>query len=516
MDTVSRYNCIMQKLNSIISQLLPAWSAVILFLLVIYLVQKRENKHRLSLPGIPVVPRPKSDDFRAVLDEANAKYPDQPYMVPFRDPTVIIPAYCIEELKNLPDSKLSTNGSMYDRFAIRWAGSGWVDKELAHSIKYDLVNEVDSLFSTIQEEIQHSATQSLPLSDVWTSVPPQEALVQVVGAVIGRMMIGAPLSRDKKWLSASIGHAIAVVTYAGWLRQIPAILRPVFAYLLPQKRVVDESKRAIRESISPIIQKQLSGHGQTSEKTSSEQGRLVRWLLKRYKPGENPLFSPALVFRDHYSLCFAAIHGPTFLLVQAIIDLASYPQYIAPLREEIDRELAKAPFEKWTRETISRLTFTDAFCKESARMNPQGVIAWLRKTHKPITLSTGHVIPPNTLIAATNPMYNPSATPWIEDPNKFYPERWMEDRSNPHQDANYMFRSATIDSLIFGYGKHACPGRPFGVAVVKDMLAYIVSRWDVRLSGGRVKRPDNIHMDFMVMPPISPLGNLEIEFRLRK
>lgn len=380
----------MQKLNLTISPTLLACFTAVLFVLVIYLAQRRESQRRLNLPGIPLIPSPKSDDFRHVLNEANEKvtkyqtrykfnpltdhqYPNQPYMVPFQDPTVIIPAYCIEELKNLPDSQLSTNGSMYDRFAIRWAGSGWVDKELAHSIKYDLVNEVDGFFSTIQDEIQHAATQSLPLSDVWTSVPPQEALVQVVGAVIGRLMIGAPLSRDKKWLSASIGHAIAVVTYSGWLRQFPAFLRPLFAHLLPQKKAVDESKRAIRETISPIIHKQFSGRGQALEKTQPEQGRLVRWLLKRYKPGENPLFSPSLVLRDHYSLCFAAIHGPTFLLVQAIIDLASYPQYIAPLREEIDRELAKAPFEKWTRETISRLTFTDAFCKESARMNPQGV-----------------------------------------------------------------------------------------------------------------------------------------------
>lgn len=457
-------------------------------------------------------------------------------MVPFQDPTVVIPAYCVEELKNLPDSQLSTNGSMYDRFAIRWTNSGWVDTELAHSIKYDLANEVDGFFSTIQEEIQHAAAESLPFSNTWTSLAPQQALVQIVGPVLGRMMVGAPLNRDKQWLSASIDHAIAVVTYSGWLRQLPTILRPVFAHLLPQKRAVDKSKQQIIEAINPILRRQMSSQDKELEKTSSDEGRLIRWLLKRYKPQENPRFSPSLVFRDHYSLCFAAIHGPTFLLVQAIIDLASYPRYLAPLREEIDRELTKAPFEDWTRETVKSLTFMDAFCKESARMNPQGVskwsryifwraslvancltiVGWLRKTHKEIKLSTGHVIPPNTLIAATNPLYNPRATPWIENADQFYPERWMRDRTDEHRDANFRFGSATIDSLIFGYGKHACPGRPFGVAMVKDIMAYIVSKWDVRLAGGRTERPENVCMDFMVMPPIPPLGNLEVEFRLRQ
>jgi hypothetical protein len=298
-------------------------------------------------------------------------------MVPFQDPTVIVPAHCIEELKNMPEAQLSANGSMYDRFAIRWTNSGWVDKELARSIKYDLPKEMESpgFISTIQEEVQHASGQALPFSEGWTSVAPQAALIRIVGPVLGRMMVGAPLNRDKRWLSASIDHAIAVVVYSGWLRQFPAILRPVLAHLLPQKRAVDKSKREIVEAIRPIVEEELSNNkDEWLEKgASSERGRLVKWLLKRYKPEGNAQFSPSLVYRDHYSLCFAAIHGPTFLLVQALIDLASYPQYLAPLREEIDRELAEAPFEKWTSETVARLTFVDAFCKESARMNPQGV-----------------------------------------------------------------------------------------------------------------------------------------------
>jgi cytochrome P450 len=143
------------------------------------------------------------------------------------------------------------------------------------------------------------------------------------------------------------------------------------------------------------------------------------------------------------------------------------------------------------------------------------VVGWLRKTHKAVKLSTGHTIPPNTLIAATNPRYNARATPWIKDVDKFYPERWLQHHEDASPDANWKFGSATIDSLIFGYGKHVCPGRPLGVTVVKDILAYIVGKWDVQLAGGLKERPDNICMDFMVMPPIAPLGNLKLEFKLR-
>jgi cytochrome P450 len=139
----------------------------------------------------------------------------------------------------------------------------------------------------------------------------------------------------------------------------------------------------------------------------------------------------------------------------------------------------------------------------------------LRKTHKPVTLSTGHTIPADTLVAALNPLYNASATPHIKDGDRFNPERWLRDNDDENQDAYWKFGSATTDSLIFGYGKHACPGRPFGVTMVKDILAFIISKWDVRLAGGVRKRPQNICMDFIVMPPIAPVGNLEIELKLR-
>ncbi|KAF2681271.1 cytochrome P450 [Lentithecium fluviatile CBS 122367] len=479
------------------------FTAVIITSVCIFFIHKRERKRKLLLPGIPLVHSPKSSDFRTLLDQANGK-----------DPTVIIPPHCIEELKNLPDSQLSTNGSMYDRFAIRWTNSGWVDKELAHSIKYDLANDVDDFFPTIQDEIQHASDNSLPISDSWSSHGLQEVLINIVGPVLGRMMVGSPLNRDTRWLSSSIDHAIAVVVYSTWLRQFPSIPRPMLAHISPQKRAIERSKKGISESIAPIIEERMKGN-QKVKSSPFENGRLVRWLLKRYKPSQNPEFDPSLIFRDHYSLCFAAIHGPTFLLVQAIIDLASYPQYLTPLREEIDRELLNVPFEGWTRETVARMKLLDAFCKESARMNLQGIIGWLRKTHKPITLSTGHTIPPNTLVAAKNPRYNARATPWAENAEEFRPERWLQDQSDPSPNANWRFEAATIDSLIFGYGKHACSGRPFGVTMVKDILSYIVAKWDVRLAGGKREGPQNKSIDFVVMPPIEPLGDLKVDFKLR-
>lgn len=295
-------------------------------------------------------------------------------MVPWADPTVIIPAHCIDSLKNLPDSQLSTNGSQWDRFAVRWTESGWVGKELAHSIKYDLANEMESLLPTLQDEIHLAASNSIQAGDEWTSITLQPALVNIVASTFGRIIVGLPRSRDKKWMSSSIDHAMSVVMFSAILRFFPIFLRPFFAHIIPQKWSVKKSKKGIANSIRPLISKYIPKIQSTAEeKTIDEEGRLVQWLLKRYRPNENPLFSPNLVLRDHYSLCFAAIHGPTFILVQAIIDLASYPEHIVSLREEADSVLGSLENLQITRETVSKLERIDRFCKESARMNPQGL-----------------------------------------------------------------------------------------------------------------------------------------------
>lgn len=114
-----------------------------------------------------------------------------------------------------------------------------------------------------------------------------------------------------------------------------------------------------------------------------------------------------------------------------------------------------------------------------------------------------------------NPLFNPNAFPEIEEPSSFLPERWMKDRSGPSQDESFRFGSATLDSLMFSVGRHSCPGRFLGANIVKAVLAYTVARWDVRLGGGRKGRPDNVYMDFQILPPVPPMGDLFLEIRAR-
>lgn len=58
--------------------------------------------------------------------------------------------------------------------------------------------------------------------------------------------------------------------------------------------------------------------------------------------------------------------------------------------------------------------------------------------------------------------------------------------------------TTTADYLVWGYGRHACPGRFFAAVVVKMMLAYVVLHYDVRFQDGT--RPKDVIVGTNYLP----------------
>jgi cytochrome P450 len=147
-------------------------------------------------------------------------------------------------------------------------------------------------------------------------------------------------------------------------------------------------------------------------------------------------------------------------------------------------------------------------------------VAWLRMTHKPLLLPTGHTIEPDTLIAVCDPRFNSNLTT-IPDPNTFRVDRYIigkatgqkpsaaplsstgtTDNNSTFEPAlNNAFSSTSPDDLTFGYGVHACPGRFFATAELKLILVELLTKYDFRFEEGVVGRPENQFLDFMILPP---------------
>ncbi|KAI8632631.1 cytochrome P450 [Xylariaceae sp. FL1651] len=461
------------------------------------------------------MPKPAGHDYRETMRQGILKYPDQAWVIPFEDPTVILPHSSLKDhVKHIPEPDLTLNGNMYKRFFGRYTQVGTDDAELVSALKYDLTQNVHDLLGAMTEEVKFSFDKVIGPIKTWQSVSTYPTLLQIVAHTSGRIFIGLPLSRDESWIQASIQHTIGSVQFSDKLREYRSWLRPLVAPFLKERRDMLEIQDRVSAHLDPIITSRLALHAQSKGKTSSKQsdshvGRMTGWLLRHYddssaKPERNRLV------RDHLTLSFAAIHVASMALSHVTHELAARPEYMSILREELETELANCHGSTLNSKSLANLVKMDSFIKEAMRMNPSGIVAWTRLATKPITLPSNEVIPKGTMIAYCNPRFNPTLEPWINS-DEFDGLRFAKLIERDGSQSRYKADSLSPDSLNFGYGLHACPGRAFALAELKLIVAHIITNYDVRLPMGQ-KKVENVYWDFQIMPD----PNAKVEFRPRK
>lgn len=99
-----------------------------------------------------------------------------------------------------------------------------------------------------------------------------------------------------------------------------------------------------------------------------------------------------------------------------------------------------------------------------------------RIAEAPIRLSDGARIPKGafTMVAIDN-MHDPAR---FKEPDVFKARRFLQLRQEAGQEHRWHFVATSPDHLVFGHGKHACPGRFFAGNEVKVVLIYLLMKYD--------------------------------------
>jgi cytochrome P450 len=125
------------------------------------------------------------------------------------------------------------------------------------------------------------------------------------------------------------------------------------------------------------------------------------------------------------------------------------------------------------------------------------------------TFSDGTVVPRGTLLGvAALPIHlNEKIYP---DALDFDPLRFVKLQEQETGKRRFDMVTTSVDSLAFGYGNHACPGRYFAACELKLMLAHVIMNYDVKLENEGV-RPK----DLWLMTSCMPNMNAKVLFRRR-
>jgi len=226
---------------------------------------------------------------------------------------------------------------------------------------------------------------------------------------------------------------------------------------------------------------------------------LMQWLSDRAGPdGDNWDY----LARSQLSAAMGAIHTTSTVATHTFYELASRPEYIKLLREEINSVLAETDG-KYTGTAMANLKKLDSFMKEAFRINPITLTNFRRIAISDLTLSDGTFISKGSRIeVASYAVLHDSEI--IENPDVFDGLRYYKLRMRSPEDANrHQFSTTTKDNLNFGYGRHACPGRFFASNEIKVIVANALQNYDIELVDKEAGRPKNLMFEATVLPDIS-------------
>jgi cytochrome P450 len=120
---------------------------------------------------------------------------------------------------------------------------------------------------------------------------------------------------------------------------------------------------------------------------------------------------------------------------------------------------------------------------------------------------SGLQLPAGTMTTAATSAIATDPDTFGADSNSYDGYRFTRLREgNKAGESAFKMGMATEDSLGFGLGSQACPGRFFAVNQMKLLLAKLLTRWDMALEKNGVKydggRPKYEYYDFSVVAPV--------------
>ncbi|KAH6633466.1 cytochrome P450 [Boeremia exigua] len=413
--------------------------------------------------------------------------------------TVVVSDRYINELKALPDSVLSVTVGVNEDMLSQYSHIKVVDPIGQHAIRSDLTPRLPLLMPAIAEEAVVALDNFFPKdADDWVSISVFQVVLNSVAQVSARLFVGTRLCRDPRWLQCSQTAAISAFATVSAMKRWSAWLRPLAQYLEPEKRALEAART---EAIA--ILKEDAEASQSMDIKDEDKDYLSYWVSNRHPKYATDFGAQALL---QLELSIAAIHTTTMAVTHMVYDLATYPEYVRVLRDEIKAALA-ASGGVYNRDCIAKMVKTESFMKESQRLHPPSFATFKRKVMKSFTLSDGTTFPKGISIQIDASARYRDPQNW-ENPDQFDGSRFIRLAENDPNKARHQFVSSNADYVFWGQGRHACPGRFFAANEIKTLLAMIVLKYDLSLEPG-AERPADIHVGSFINP--NPTGTIRVK-----
>ncbi|KAG7094523.1 hypothetical protein E1B28_005352 [Marasmius oreades] len=440
---------------------------------------------------------------RQVVEEGYKKYPGQAFKVPLLDRWLVIISGrdMLEDLRKATDDQLSFKEAFRQIFRTDSMGTGSLDDEPYHveTIQGPLTRNLATRFSEVYDEINTAFEDELPSTDDWVKVPTLQRTLKIVCRVSNRLFVGLPLCRNDDWKALNISYTIDFFLTVSKVGLFPKFLQPLVAWVAsPLPRNL---KRAMSH-VGPIIQDRIARFRAGENDLEND---LLTWLIQASPQQGNT--KPEELAKRLLATNMAAIHTTSQAFTHALINIAAHPEYISPLRAEMEWAIGT---DGWSKAAMGKMRKLDSFLKESQRVSSSPATSVRRLASKDFRFSNGTLIPKGTIISASPYALNFDENSY-ENPYTFDGFRSYNKRSEQGESLKHQMVTPGVDYVAFGTGKHACPGRFFAVNEIKALFSHTLLHYDVKLD-----ERDAAPKTEMVAGRIQTNSTTQVMFRRRK
>ncbi|TFK50189.1 cytochrome P450 [Heliocybe sulcata] len=401
---------------------------------------------------------------------------------------VVVGPKLIDELKNAPDDVLSSSDAANDilsfDYTLHLDDAARLNDYHVPIVRTRLTRNLNSFFPVVHDEIVAAfADLVAPKGDEWVKLPALDTVKHIICRVSNRAIVGQPLCRNPEYGQIATDFTLDVVKSAILLRLVPKFLKPTVGSRLP---LVPRTVARAANHLRPIIEERLHNMEEHGDNWLNKPNDLLQWLLEDAEGEERDV--------EHWTMRvllvnFASIHTTSMAFTQALYDLAANPEYLQPMREEV---AAAVNEDGWCRAALQKMRKVDSFLKESERFLGLGIgtFSLRRKVLKPYTFSDGTTVPVGVHVSAAVQCIHADEENY-SDAEVFDGFRFAKLREEDGQSTKHQFVNTANNYLLFGRGRHACPGRFFAATELKTILAHLIMNYDVKLEGDGLRPRDD-------------------------
>ncbi|KAK3375568.1 cytochrome P450 [Lasiosphaeria ovina] len=319
-------------------------------------------------------------------------------------------------------------------------------------------------------------------------------LDKVFSRMSARVLVGPEL-RDE-WQKLSLAYVSAVLKAPSTVRaKYHPSLYWLAKYLNPDVKEVLKFRRQAGQLLQPTIKARLA-----SSPGDEPHEDAIQWLLDGHRAkGRTPTADD--IAQNLFVLMTASIHSTSSTALSILFDLMDHPQSLADIRREI-AQVRSQNSAGWTRHALSELHTLDAFMRESQRVHSFTQLTVQRIVASPWTFKDGLSLPVGTQLSFASNEHNLDADTHADaatlDAGRFLRRTAAADPSSQHR----LHFASTEDTLVWGSGAHACPGRFFAEEALRLIFVRLLTAYDFKHPADGQQRPPDMPRNFNIVPNV--------------